>query len=358
MTESLTLRLMDMLVRRDDDDDDVTPECPSGNDYDGRIGVRVSAIFVILVTSSLCALFPVASRQSKVHVPEAVNFIAKYFGSGVIIATAFIHLLAPATEALGDECLGGQWTVYPWPIAICMMAIFILFFIEMVTFRFATFDSLGAHTHEASDAHFGHVNTHSEVPTVNDEGAIKMVSTEDANESDVEKQPLFDADSVSAQLAAVFILEFGVIFHSIFIGLSLAVSGEEFNTLYVVLVFHQSFEGLGLGTRLANVSWAPEKQWLPYVLAVAYGLSTPIATAIGLGVRYTYQDSSRTVLITNGIFDSISSGILIYTGLVELMAHEFLFSNEMRQSKFSKVCMAFATVCTGAGIMSLLGRWA
>lgn len=37
---------------------------------------------------------------------------AKYFGSGVIIATAFIHLLAPAWEELTSECLSGAWEDY------------------------------------------------------------------------------------------------------------------------------------------------------------------------------------------------------------------------------------------------------
>ena len=37
---------------------------------------------------------------------------AKYFGSGVIIATAFIHLLDPALDALGSECLTGAWQDY------------------------------------------------------------------------------------------------------------------------------------------------------------------------------------------------------------------------------------------------------
>lgn len=46
-------------------------------------------------------------------------------------------------------------------------------------------------------------------------------------------------ESYAAQMTAIFILEFGVIFHSIFIGLTLAVAGDEFITLYVVLVFHQ-----------------------------------------------------------------------------------------------------------------------
>ena len=129
-------------------------------------------------------------------------------------------------------------------------------------------------------------------------------------------------EAYSAQLTGIFILEFGVIFHSIFVGLTLAVAGDEFKTLYVVLVFHQTFEGLGLGARLASIPWPKKKKWTPYILAAAYGVTTPIAIAIGLGVRNTYPPGSSTTLIVNGVFDSISAGILIYTGLVELMAHE------------------------------------
>ena len=55
--------------------------------------------------------------------------------------------------------------------------------------------------------------------------------------------------SFRQQIAAFLILEFGVIFHSVIIGLNLGVVGNEFNTLYPVLVFHQSFEGLGIGAR-------------------------------------------------------------------------------------------------------------
>ncbi|GAQ43504.1 high affinity zinc ion transporter [Aspergillus niger] len=52
--------------------------------------------------------------------------------------------------------------------------------------------------------------------------------------------------SFKQQIAAFLILEFGVIFHSVIIGLNLGVTGDEFATLYPVLVFHQSFEGLGI----------------------------------------------------------------------------------------------------------------
>lgn len=128
--------------------------------------------------------------------------------------------------------------------------------------------------------------------------------------------------------------------------------------VYVVLVFHQMFEGLGLGTRLSAAPWPKSKRWTPYVLGFAYALSTPIAIAIGLGVRTSYPPEGRTALVTNGVFDSISAGILLYTGLVELMAHEFMFSPTMRRAPITVVLGAFFVMCLGAGLMALLGKWA
>jgi zinc transporter 1/2/3 len=63
-------------------------------------------------------------------------------------------------------------------------------------------------------------------------------------------------------------------------------------------------------------------------------------------------------LITNGIFDSISAGILLYTGLVELMAHEFMFSPTMQKAPLKVLLAAFFLMCLGAGLMALLGKWA
>jgi zinc transporter 1/2/3 len=165
-------------------------------------------------------------------------------------------------------------------------------------------------------------------------------------------------EDYAAQLTGIFILEFGMIFHSVFIGLTLAVSGSEFTTLYIVLVFHQTFEGLGLGSRLAILPWPPSKRKTPYLLGIGYAVSTPIAIAIGLGVRNTYPPGGRTTLIVNGVFDSISAGILIYTALVELMAHEFMFSTAMRRASIRTVLAAFGLLCLGAALMALLGKWA
>ena len=159
-------------------------------------------------------------------------------------------------------------------------------------------------------------------------------------------------------MTGLFVLEFGVIFHSVLIGLALAVSGEEFVVLYIVLAFHQTFEGLGLGSRFALIAWPRGKAWVPYLLSLAYSLSTPVAIAIGLGVREAFQPGSETSLVVSGVFDSISAGILLYTGLVELMARDLLSRDGTEHREIGHTLCAFACMCLGGGLMALLGKWA
>lgn len=113
-----------------------------------------------------------------------------------------------------------------------------------------------------------------------------------------------------------------------------------------------------MGSRLATLPWPQSKLLTPYILGLVYGVSTPIAIAIGLGVRKTYPPTGRTTLIVNGVFDSISGGILIYVGLVELMAHEFMFTPSMRRAPIQTVLAALLLLSSGAALMALLGKWA
>ena len=62
------------------------------NEYNGQLGARISALFVILVVSTAATFFPViAARIPKLRIPIYVYLFARYFGAGVIIATAFIQ---------------------------------------------------------------------------------------------------------------------------------------------------------------------------------------------------------------------------------------------------------------------------
>lgn len=163
--------------------------------------------------------------------------------------------------------------------------------------------------------------------------------------------------NVSKQIAAFLILEFGVIFHSVIIGLTLGSAGPEFAVLYPVIVFHQSFEGLGIGARMSAIPFPKRLSWLPWALCAGYGLTTPIAIAAGLGVRTTYNSGSFTANVVSGVLDSISAGILIYTGLVELLARDFLF-NPDRTRDNRQLTFMIISVLLGAGVMALLGKWA
>ena len=143
-------------------------------------------------------------------------------------------------------------------------------------------------------------------------------------------------DSTYAQLISIAILEFGVVLHSILIGLTLAVD-EDFIILFIVLIFHrwspsllsfyllltgppETFEGLGIGSRLALLKLGEKHRWIPIAGAIIYGFTTPIGIAAGLGVRTTYNPGTATASTVSGIMDAVSAGILIYASLVEVCA--------------------------------------
>lgn len=393
--------------------------CQAGNDFNGNMPARISSIFVILVAGAFGALFPViSSKASRLNIPPVFFFMAKYFGSGVIVSTALIHLMQPGSKALSSPCLGPGWNSYPFAYGIALFSIFGTFLVELLSRRYlerrgithshgdSGFEraddgtsTIGVHPtnshHHQGDLEnqleeLHHTHTHSDFrnnsnrdnvlnglspigPKLDskvDDGQQVYASTHSARSSSTstvnngivevasaEEDEIAMERNLAMQLGSIFILEFGIIFHSVFIGLSLAVSGPEFTSLYIVLVFHQLFEGLGLGTRIAVAPWPQRKSWIPWVLCVAFALTTPIAICIGLGVRHTYPPGSHRALVTNGIFDSISAGILLYVGLVELIGSEFLHNEDVQKAGTKKVLFAYGCMCAGAALMALLAKW-
>ena len=80
----------------------------------------------------------------------------------------------------------------------------------------------------------------------------------------------------------------------------------------------ETFEGLGIGTRLAVLKLDQKDNWIPVAAAILYGFTTPIGIATGLGVRSMYNPGSATASAVSGIMDATSAGILIYASLVEV----------------------------------------
>ena len=348
----------------------------SRNDYDGRLGARISALFVILVVSSCVTFFPVVAKRVRwLKIPLYVYLFARYFGAGVIVATAFIHLLDPAYGEIGpNTCVGmtGGWAEYSWCPAIVLTSVIMIFLLDFAAERYVEIKYGPLDGPNVQEAVTGHVEGSS-----NNQGALKTDPSNhenkieagnvaiayekkfrgmDFDDSDSELDPEAIEHAFKQQIAAFLILEFGVIFHSIIIGLNLGVVGQEFHTLYPVIVFHQSFEGLGIGARMSAIPFK-RGSWLPWILCAAYGLTTPISIAVGLGVRTTYNPGSFTANVVSGVLDSMSAGILIYTGLVELLARDFLF-NPLRTKDNKRITFMIVCVLLGTGLMALLGKWA
>lgn len=355
------------------------------NDDHNRLGLHIASIFVILVVSTAVTFFPVlATRVRRLRIPLSVYLFARYFGAGVIIATAFVHLLDPAYGSIGPaSCVGltGGWASYSWPPAIALSSAMIIFLLDFLAEYYVEkrhgllhapveniiTDSPGADGNGTQNsAHQSHMHLHSGDQDERAKPNMDVVPAhrDEKFDSDLEELNHLTGDSeeinraFESQISAFLVLEFGVIFHSVIIGLNLGVAeGGDFNTLFPVLVFHQSFEGLGIGARLSVIPIPTKWKWLPWALCLAYGLTTPISIAIGLGLRNTYNGNSFTANVVSGVLDSISAGILIYTGLVEMIARDFLF-NPNRTNNKKRLALMLVSLYLGAGIMALIGKWA
>lgn len=352
-------------------DEDV---CQGAKGVVDNMGVRIGAIFIILASSAFFTLLPIATRRiPKFAVPGALYDFAKYFGSGVIIATGFIHLLQPADESLSMPCLIPAFSEnYHMAYAFALISMMFVFISEFFAYRIgsamvAKKMGLAVHHHASghNDAHAHHEHDHG--PIVLDSDSPDATAAAEWKErqidEDIETAAEAEWSYSTTEVIGVFVLEFGVIFHSVIIGLTLATTewdpedGDKFVVLFPVIVFHQLFEGIGLGSRLSLLPRSLGTS-VPLLMGLGYAVVTPIGMAIGLGLRKTYTADTPTGYYVSGTFDAFSAGILIYTGLVELLAHDFIFNDAMHKAPMGKVVLNMFEVCLGITIMALLGRWA
>ncbi|KAK2612272.1 hypothetical protein QQS21_001698 [Conoideocrella luteorostrata] len=411
------------------------PQCGSKKDgqpeeYD--LALHVIGLFLVLAASCLGAGFPVAAKKiSWLKVPPKVFFACKHFGTGVLIATAFVHLLPTAFGSLGDPCLPDLFTkdYPPLPGVIMMGSLFVLFVIEMWLNS-----KTGGHSHGGPTGNIQDHGTRNRAPhavhqqkseseetlSINelsgkpwddrslDDRTIRSIYQEDEKRTTMSTMPAWfvvfyeqhvrqhtqlvdmltkrearesvqepetshaattakhyskdeeaavDPEVYRRMSTNITLLEGGILFHSVFVGMTVSITVDGFIILLVAILFHQMFEGLGLGSRIAAVPY-PKGSIKPWLLVFAFGTTAPIGQAIGLLTRNTYDPNSAFGLIIVGIFNAISSGLLIYAALVDLLAEDFLSEEaNMLLSKKDKIA-AFSWVLLGAIGMSVVGAFA
>ena len=354
------------------------PQCGAGEYDDYDVGLQVFGLFLILLLSALSCSFPLAvKRFSWVPVPRRLLFICRHLGTGVIIATSFVHLVPTAFENLHDPCLPKFWTEdFPaMPGLIIMLGALVVSGIEM----FFASRKIG-HTHQSDFTDPSHTpeNSHSHSPPDGqtcDGGADDLEQQHSASEKSPNNERL---------LLQCALLEGGILFHSIFIGMAIAFStGTAFVVLLIAISFHQIFEGLALGSRIAGIDFGP-KSPKPWLMALAYGVTAPLGQAVGLAVHGTFDLESRAGLLMVGVANAFSryvivsaadapsgsppdvetatdillSGLLIYAGLVQLFYEDFLSEQSQRTLKGRRRVEACISFLVGAVGMSIIGAWA
>lgn len=179
----------------------------------------------------------------------------------------------------------GNWSVYPWTPAIMLASCMSIFAVDVTAQKYVA-DKYGLDVHATNVESLVTSTSASSPPIITGVPRLR---------TDEEKQDHHKCQEIAfaQQFAAFSILEAGIIWHSVFIGLNFGVAGSEWSTLYIVLMFHQAFEGLGIGARLSTIPFPKKyRSWLPWLCIAGYGVTTPIAMAIGLGVRNTYNSGS------------------------------------------------------------------
>lgn len=326
---------------------------------DQYMSMRIASILVLLVVSALGAFAPLVVGNTRLKSSALILYLTKHFGSGVILGTAFVHLLGEAQENLGSSCLTGGWEEYPWASAICLMGAFTMFSIELFVLQLLNWKQRNIRIRSddsESSIDFEQQASRSAKAGPSYNSGVELVISECSCDS-----PTEDLDPTEAPIKKIMnicLLEFGIVFHSIFVGLSLAISQDEFKTLFVAISFHQFFEGLGLASRFATTVWPENMKMIPWIFSAIFSLITPVGVAVGLGVRHLYLENSIASLIVVGVFDSLCAGILIYNCLVELMAHDFLHDLQIQTAPIKKVMLGYVMLVLGCGLMSLLAKWA
>ena len=124
------------------------------------------------------------------------------------------------------------------------------------------------------------------------------------------------------------------------------------------MFFLETFEGLALGTRIAAIPSLRPTSIQPWLMALAYGTTTPLGQALGLLLHNLYDPASQIGLLTVGIMNAISSGLLLFAGLVDLLAEDFLSDQSYRILRGRNRLQASLAVVAGAALMAIVGAWA
>lgn len=93
-----------------------------------------------------------------------------------------------------------------------------------------------------------------------------------------------------------------------------------------------------------------------FFLAAAFALVTPLGMAIGIGVLHTFNGNDPATIIAIGTLDALSAGILVWVGVVEMWAHDWMLGGEMTTAGPVHTALGMLALVAGMALMGLLGK--
>ncbi|TPX72870.1 hypothetical protein SpCBS45565_g00066 [Spizellomyces sp. 'palustris'] len=348
--------------------------CAAEVEGEYNMPLHIAAIFIIMALSFRGTMLPILGRRTaKEKVGKLLSVVAgnadyehhlshrlqfgklpfqclKLFGAGVILSTAFIHMLMPAQMQLTDTCLPAHFQLYSaWAGAIALLGAFFAHFMQ-----YSAIQILHHGKHKTSDtpttACAKDVRTRTLEEGQPEPCIMHQYSNSHADDAHVHSLILADAEKT----VMTYVLELGIASHSVIIGVTLGAAREEFKGLFIALCFHQFFEGLALSIVVMDADL--KKKLIAIGMVLFYSLTTPVGIIIGIALNHTYHENATQALISTGVLDALSAGILLYDGLVNIVVPHFQAQTLRTASK--ETLFHFFFLWLGALAMAIIGRWA
>ncbi|KAI6704234.1 hypothetical protein NL676_013370 [Syzygium grande] len=295
-------------------------EKPYNNTKHQALKYKLAAIFSILTASFLGVSLPILGKKlPSLHPDNPIFFLIKSFAAGVILSTAFVHILPDAFSSLASPNLSETpWHNFPFAGFIAMLAAIGTMMVD--TFATSYFER----------SHFG--------------------KAADEQSPAAGKGTRRRTHRIISQ-----VLELGVVVHSVIIGVSLGASDNPrtIKPLVAALTFHQLFEGIGLGGCISQAKFESRKI---AAMVVFFCLTTPVGIGVGMGMSSMYQEGKPSALVVEGSLNSASAGILTYMALVDLIAADYM--NPIMLHNLKLQMGANLSLLLGSASMSLLATWA
>lgn len=228
--------------------------CPINNGVDESVyntPLHVGALFIILFVSTTACAFPIlAVSFPGLRIPAPFFFAIRHFGTGVLIATAFVHLFPTAFTLLGNSCLPDFWTekYTAMPGAMALAAIFMLMLVEMIFHPSRRQQPAANHGGVRVDPAASAETT---IPprimgplagrSSSIGRSLSQIDRQDEERQITEEQKQRD-EKRQRDIMHCVMLEAGILFHSVFIGMALSVSiNNEFVVLLIAIAFHRKY---------------------------------------------------------------------------------------------------------------------